>query len=295
MFGMLYIVSSASFLIALREGFEAALIVAIVLAFVKKGPRPEMARSVWIGTGAAVAVAVGAGLVLHVTIDGLNGVARSRTFAGICIAAGALLTWMIFWMKRNSRHLKSELEGKAGAAMAESSAFGLALVAFLAVVREGLETALFLISASTTDSARSTVLGTVAGLAMAGALGVVIYRGAHRFDMKRFFQVTGALIIIFAAGLVSKAVLFLEGNTVQVVYNVTGIHWLTGDSEVGKFLTGIFGWDPAPSALQFAGYWLYLVPAMVFFFWTRTARTKTPAPSAPAEETSVAASPVSVG
>jgi high-affinity iron transporter len=265
MFGMLYAVSSASFLIALREGFEAA-----------------------------VAVAVGAGLILHVTIDGLNGLARSRTFAAICIAAGALLTWMIFWMKKNSRHLKHDLEGKANAAMAESSALGLAMVAFLAVVREGLETALFLISASTTDSGRSTVLGTVAGLVVAGGLGVVIYQGAHRFDMKRFFQITGALIIVFAAGLVSKAVLFLQGNTVNVVYNVNGIHWLTGDSEVGKFLTGIFGWDPAPSALQFAGYWLYLVPALVFFFWTRPARNKTPTPSAPADESTLASTPVPV-
>ena len=169
--------SSASFLIALREGFEAALIVAIVLAFVKKGPRPDMARSVWIGTGAAIAVAVAAGLVLHVTIDGLNGVARSRTFAAICIAACALLTWMIFWMKRNSRYLKQHLEGKAGVALAESSAVGLAMVAFLAVVREGLETALFLISASTTDSGRSTITGTVAGLAVAGYVFAVVGQG----------------------------------------------------------------------------------------------------------------------
>ena len=113
--------------------------------------------------------------------------------------------------------------------------------------------------------------------------------------MKRFFQVTGALIIAFAAGLVSKAILFLQGNTVVVVYNLSGVHWLTADSQVGKFLTGIFGWDPAPSVLQFAGYWLYLVPALVFFFWTRPSRTKTPTPSAAASESAAAGSPVSVG
>lgn len=290
---MLYIMSSASFLIALREGFEAALIVAIVLAFVKRGPRPEMARSVWAGTGAALAVAVTAGIVLHLTIDGLNGVARSRTFAGICIAAAALLTWMIFWMKKNSRHLKSELEGKAGAAMAESSAFGLAMVAFLAVVREGLETALFLISASTTENGSATIVGIAVGLTVALALGVVIYQGAHRFNMKRFFQVTGALIILFAAGLVSKAILFLQGNTVVVVYNVTGVRWLTGQSEVGKFLTGIFGWDPAPSVLQFLGYLAFLIPAMVFFFWNRPARAKAAAPTA--DDRSASSAPVAVG
>ncbi len=258
--------SSASFLIALREGFEAALIVAIVLAFVKRSPRPEMARAVWLGTTAALVLAVAVGVIIHLTIDGLVGDARTRTFAVICFGAAALLTWMIFWMRKNSRHLKHELEGKAGAAVMESSGLGLAMVAFLAVAREGLETALFLISATAEDDARSVIFGTLVGLAVAVALGFLIYRGAHKFNMRRFFQITGGLIIVFAAGLVSKGIAFLQGNTVDVVYNVSGIHWLTGGSEVGKFLSGIFGWDPAPSALQFLGYWGYLVPAMVFFF-----------------------------
>ncbi|QXC63379.1 FTR1 family protein [Aquihabitans sp. G128] len=269
--------SSASFLIALREGFEAALIVAIVLAFVKRSSKPEMARAVWGGTLAALAVATAAGIILHLTLDGLTGKARTNTFAIICVAAAALLTWMIFWMRKNSRHLKKELEGKAGSAIAESSALGLAMVAFLAVVREGLETALFLISATAEDNGRSVVVGTLVGLAVATALGVVIYQGAHKFNMRRFFQVTGSLIIVFAAGLVSKAVAFVQGNTVDVVYNVKGVHWLTSSSEVGKFLAGIFGWDPAPSVLQFVGYWGYLVPALVFFFYEKKSA---PAPAA---------------
>lgn len=273
--------SSASFLIALREGFEAALIVAIVLAFVKRSPRPDMAKAVWLGTAGAIGIAILAGWILHLTLDGLTGPARTRTFAAICVAAAALLTWMIFWMRKNSRHLKKELEGKASVAVMESSAFGLAMVAFLAVLREGLETALFLISATAEDDSRSVVIGTVVGLAVATALGVVIYQGAHKFNLRRFFQITGSLIIVFAAGLVSKAVAFLQGNTSDVVYNVKGVHWLTSQSEVGKFLAGIFGWDPAPSALQFLGYWGYLVPALVFFFYEGKQQ---PAPAAaPAE------------
>jgi len=271
LFGKPYAMSSASFLIALREGFEAALIVAIVLAFVKRSPRPDMAKAVWIGTLSALAVATAVGIVLHITLDGLTGKARTNTFAIICVAAAALLTWMIFWMRKNSRHLKKELEGKAGSAIAESSALGLAMVAFLAVVREGLETALFLISATAEDNGRSVVIGTLVGLAVAAGLGVLIYQGAHKFNMRRFFQVTGSLIIVFAAGLVSKAVAFVQGNTLDVVYNVKGIHWLTSSSEVGKFLAGIFGWDPAPSVLQFVGYWGYLVPALVFFFYEKKA------------------------
>lgn len=264
-------------MIALREGFEAALIVAIVLAFVKRSPRPDMAQAVWLGAVAAIALAATIGVVLHLTIDGLVGSARTRTFAAICIGAAALLTWMIFWMRKNARYLKKGLEGRAGVAVMESSAFGLAMVAFLAVAREGLETALFLISATAEDDAVSVVIGTLVGLAVAVALGVVIYQGAHKFDMRRFFQITGGLIIVFAAGLVSKAVAFLQGNTVDVVYNVTGIDLLTSETQTGKFLAGIFGWDPAPSVLQFLGYWGYLVPALIFFFHEPKQRGAQPA------------------
>ena len=278
MFGKPYVMSSASFLLALREGFEGALIVAIVLAFVKRGSRPEMARDVWLGTGAALALATVVGVVLHLTIDGLEGDARTRTFAGICVAAAALLTWMIFWMKTHARFLKRELEGRAGHAVATSSGFALAMVAFTAVLREGLETALFLISAATGEDAGRIVSGTLAGLAVATALGVAVYRGAHHFDMRRFFQVTGALIIVFAAGLVSKGIAFLQGQTVIVVYNLKGIPMLTGETETGKFLAGIFGWDPAPSPLQFIGYLGYLIPAMVFFFWGSRVQRPAPAP-----------------
>jgi high-affinity iron transporter len=283
MFGQPINMSSAAFLIALREGFEAALIVAIVLAFVKRGPEPEMARAVWAGTFAALALASVVGIVLHLTLDGLEGEARTRTFAAICVAAAVLLTWMIFWMRTHARHLKRELEGKAGSAVAQGSAFGLAAVAFAAVAREGLETALFLISASTTDDPVSVVSGTLVGLAISVVLGVIVYQGAHKFDMRRFFQVTGVLIILFAAGLVAKAVAFLQGQTVDVVYNVKSVHALTGESQVGKFLTGIFGWDPAPSVLQFVGYWGYLVPAVVFFFW-QPSSSKPAAPASKAEE-----------
>jgi high-affinity Fe2+/Pb2+ permease len=117
--------------------------------------------------------------------------------------------------------------------------------------------------------------------------------------MRRFFQVTGVLIVIFAAGLLSKAVLFVQGNTDVVVYNVTGVEWLTGSTEVGKFLIGVFGWDPAPSVAQFAVYWGYLVPALVFFFWddvkgrAQRRRQAAPEPASGGEED--LAPPVAVG
>jgi high-affinity iron transporter len=278
---------SASFLITLREGFEAALIVAIVLAFVKRSSRPEMSRDVWVGTLAGIGLACVVGWILHVTLDGLEGSARTNTFAAICFAACALLTWMIFWMRTHARHIKKELEGKAGVAVAGGSAIGLAMVAFLAVAREGLETALFLISTTTSDSGADVLIGALLGLVAAGVLGVLVYKGSSRINMRSFFQVTGVLIIIFAAGLVSKGIAFLQGQTSVVVYNVSGIHWLTAQSEVGKFLAGIFGWDPAPSVLQFVGYWAYLVPALVFFFWSPKPKVVETAPTQ--------TSPVTVG
>jgi high-affinity iron transporter len=259
-----------AFLITLREGFEAALIVAIVLAAVRRRDTGRLARWIWLGTGAALVLSIAAGWILHVTIDDLEGVAGLRTFAIICIAAAGLLTWMIFWMRRHSRSLKRELEGQVDAAMGHS-AMALAGVAFLAVAREGLETALFLISTTTGDSDANVLIGALLGLAIAVGLGVAVYHGSRVIPLRAFFQVTGVLIIMFAAGLLSRAVQFLQAagdiDTINnAAYNLTMFHWLTVDSEVGKFLAGIFGWDPRPSVEQVAVYLLYLVPVLVAFF-----------------------------
>ncbi|MET0145457.1 MAG: FTR1 family protein [Ilumatobacteraceae bacterium] len=261
-----------SFLIALREGFEAALIVAIVLAFVRRSDHPEQRRWVWIGTAVAIVLAVAIGLVLHVTLDGLEGAARLRTFAGICIAAALLLTWMIFWMRAHARALKGDLEGKAAQALDAQSGIALAAVAFVAVLREGLETALFLISTTTGSGGVDVVFGTLLGLAVAVALGFVVYRGSHAFDMRLFFQITGVLIILFAAGLVSRAIQFLQASGDLGSFNLNGVYdlradrWLTQDTQSGRFLAGIFGWDPRPSIEQVVGYLAYLIPALIVFF-----------------------------
>jgi high-affinity iron transporter len=271
-----------SFLIALREGFEAALIVAIVLAFVRRSERPDQARWVWVGTGVALLVAVVVGIVLQVTLDGLAGDARLRTFAVICLAAAALLTWMIFWMRSHARAFKGHLEGKAAAAIAAQSGIALALVAGVAVLREGLETALFLISTTTNDGGGSIVAGTLLGLAAATVLGVIVYQGAHRFNMRLFFQITGVLIILFAAGLMSRGVLFLQSSgdlgswNLNHVYDLTHDRWLTQDTQSGRFLAGIFGWDPRPSIEQVIAYLGYLLPVLYLFF--RHARPATAPP-----------------
>ena len=271
---------SESLLITLREGFEAALVVAIVLAAVRRSERPEMARWVWYGTGAALVLAIVIGWIIHVTVEDLTGPARSRVFAIICFAAAGLLTWMIFWMRKHARSLKGELEGKTLQALHES-AFALGMVAFVAVAREGLETALFLISTTANSSGSDVLIGALIGIALACGLGVLVYHGSKAISMKLFFQVTGVLIILFTAGLMSRGVLFLQssgdlGTLNNGVYNLTGQRWLTQDTQTGRFLAGIFGWDPRPSIEQVVVYLAYLIPVLIMFF--KKPRSSAPAP-----------------
>ncbi|MBJ7455094.1 MAG: FTR1 family protein [Thermoleophilia bacterium] len=271
-------------LITLREGFEAALIVAIVLAAVSRGGLPGLRRWVWIGAAGAVVLSLAIGLVLHLTIDDLTGVARLRTFALICLAAAGLLTWMVFWMRGHARSLKADLEDRVQGA-ASQSALALAGVAFVAVAREGLETALFLVSSTTASSGGQVLTGGLIGLAVAVALGAAVYHGSRVVPLGVFFQVTGVLIIAFAAGLLSRAVQFLQaagdlGTLNDAAYNLTGLTWLTVQTESGRFLAGILGWDPRPSAEQVAVYVLYLVPVLVVFFRGRPRRPRNdPVPS----------------
>jgi high-affinity iron transporter len=258
------------FLIALREGVEAALVVAIVLAFVRR-QAPERARAVWFGTAAALVVATAVGVVLHATLDGLEGTARLRTFAAICVFAAGLLTWMVFWMRAHARSLRGDLEGRAGAALATGSSLGLALVAFAAVAREGLETALFLLSTTTAADGGQLATGTVLGLVAAAVVGVAVYKGSSRVDLRRFFLVTGALIMLFAAGLLDRAVQLAQasgdlGTANDAAYDLTRFSWLTIQTQSGRFLAGILGWDPRPSIEQVGVYVAFLVPVAILYF-----------------------------
>ena len=243
----------------------------------------------WGGTAVALLLAAVVGLVINATIDDLTGASRFRTFAVICFAAAGLLTWMIFWMRTHARDLKRELEGKTSHAV-EQSAWALAIVAFAAVAREGLETALFLISATNASRGSDILIGGLIGLAIAVLLGVLVYRGSQYISIRRFFQVTGVLIIMFAAGLLARGVQFLQasgdlGSFNLAFYNLTQYDWLTISTQSGRFLAGIFGWDPRPSIEQVVVYLAYFVPAVIFFFKAPAQPKPTPveraAPSSP--------------
>jgi high-affinity iron transporter len=264
-----------SFLIMLREGFEATLVVAIVFAYLRRIDRLDLAKPVWLGVVAAIGIAAGLGVGIHQTTGTLQGDARLVTFALIAIGATIVLTWMIFWMARQSRAIKGELEHKIDAALHHDDAAvgrAVALVAFTAVLREGIEAALFIVALSIDADGISVVIGAVAGIAIAAVLGWMIYMGGKAFPMRTFFRVTGVVLIVFAAGLCAKAVLWLQaagvlGTWNNAVYNLTGIHWLTQDSEVGKFLAGLFGWDPRPSFEQVLAWLGYFIPVTVLFLW----------------------------
>ena len=191
-------------IVMLREGFEASLIVGIVLAFLNRTGRREGFWPVWVGTAAALALSVGVGGTLFAVGAELEGRAEAIFEGGAMLFAAALLTWMIFWMRRQARTIKRELELQVEHALAKGSALALGLVAFVGVLREGVETALFLFG--TVEGSNALVASTSAavGLAAAVFLGYLFYRGASRLDLRRFFLVTSALLLLFAGWLLAN-------------------------------------------------------------------------------------------
>jgi high-affinity iron transporter len=203
-------------------------------------------------------------VVIYNTVGGLEGRAEELTEGIIAFAAAALLTWMIFWMGKNARQLRGKLEAEAASAVEVGGVGALAAVAFVAVMREGLESALFMISTTVGETASGReVLGGTLGLLAAIGVGYLVYRGGSRINLRLFFRITGFLIILFAAGLVSKGVHeFQEVGVLPIIieplYEVP-----FGDpdiSTVARFAKTMFGWSPGPSLLMVISYWSYLVP-----------------------------------
>ena len=194
----------AAFLITLREGIEAALLISIILAYLNAIGRRDRHGTVWAGVGGAVGLSLIVGGVIFAIAGGLSHTA-SEVFEGLAsyLAVG-VLTWMIFWMRRNAIRIKGELQERVDLALASGSTFALGALAFLVVGREGLETALFLFSAfkaSAETPAGLTILGAFLGLALAVGLGILVYRGGIRLNLRTFFRITGALILVVAASL----------------------------------------------------------------------------------------------
>lgn len=269
-----------TYLLSLREGLEAALIIGIVLGAVSKIRRKDLAPAVWLGTLSAVIISILTAIIL--TSFGMSLEERAeQIFEGVTmlIAAG-ILTWMIFWMGKQARFLKSELEDGVNKAAASTGKRAVFWLAFMAVVREGVELAIFITAAffaggedQVTTNIIQTLAGTILGLGTAVLLGYTIFATSLRLDLRRFFQVTGVLLILFAAGLVAHGV--HEFNEVGWIPGVVEHIWdvnmiLDENSIAGQLLKTLFGYNGNPSLTEMITYFVYI--AVVTVFWRRDNR-----------------------
>jgi len=288
--GVISDILSGNFLIGLREGLEAALVVSILVAYLKKTGRTDRLPALWLGVGAAVSISLAVGAVLVFTSHELSFKAQEAFGGTMSVVAVCFVTGMVFWMKRNSRTLSGELKGKADAALS-GGALAMASTAFLATGREGLETALFLwpsLRATGYDAGAGAVLGILGAVVLA----YLLYRRSVNLNLASFFKLTGAGLVVVAAGVLAYGLKDLQeagvlpGITARA-FDVSST--LPPSSWYGTLLKGVFNWQPDPTWLQVAAYVGYLVPVMYLFLRTPSGATTTPSPAPSAAPSHAAA------
>ena len=270
-------------LTGLREGVEAALIVSIILAYLAKTGNQRHFGTIWLGAGLAVALSVAVGLILFVTIGGFEEPAE-QIFEGFAmLTAAAVVTWMLFWMRRTSANIKGTLQAGVDRALVEGGILGLAILAFTAVIREGIETALFLMGQATAagTQATSTLVGAIIGLTIAVAIGYGLYRGARVINLRTFFSWTGIALIFIAAGLLSHGIHeFIEAGWITfgtgTAFDISAILPHEAEPEngalgvIGSILRALVGYTSAPEWITFAAWLAYVV--VVLYLYTRPLR-----------------------
>jgi high-affinity iron transporter len=260
-----------TFVIGLREGLEAALIVGIIAAFLAQEGRRDALRQVWIGVAVAVIICIGIAVALRAISSDLPQRGQEGLETVVGVLAVGMVTYMIIFMRRNARNLKGELEGAAASALASGSARALVLMAFLAVLREGFETAVFLLATfDASGNATTSWLGAVIGILLAAAVGYGIYRGGVRLNLSRFFRITGLVLVVIAAGLVMTAFHtaneagWLTAGQVQAF----DLSWLVRPgTPVSSLLTGVLGIQPFPVWIEVGAWLAYLVPMALIVAW----------------------------
>ncbi len=268
----------ANFLIGLREGLEASLVIGILVAYLVKTDRRERLPHVWAGVGVAIAISLAFGAALTYGPRNLSFEATEAIGGSLSIVAVGLVTWMIFWMAKTARHLRRNLESSLDAAI-EVGTFAVATMALIAVGREGLETALFLwASVNAAGASTAPLVGAVLGLSCAVALGWAIYRGALRVNLREFFRWTGLVLIVVAAGVLAYGIHDLQEAGVLpgaslLAFDVSS--QIPPSSWYGTILKGTVNFSPETTVLQAIAWVAYAVPTLVLF--TRTAFTR-PAP-----------------
>ena len=262
----------ATFVIGLREGLEAALIVGIVAAFLKQRGGTHALRWVWLGVIAALAICLAVGIILQVVSADLPQRQQEGLETVIGAVAVGMVTYMVVWMRRHSRDLKGQLEGAAGSALATGSARALIAMAFLAVLREGLETAVFLLAAfNASGNGMTAGLGALLGVLVAVALGYGIYRGGVRINLSKFFRATGLVLVLVAAGLVMTAfhTAHEAGWIVSFgqdrLFDISSV--VRNGSVQASLITGVLGIQSQPTEIEVIGWLVYLIPVGLYIGW----------------------------
>jgi high-affinity iron transporter len=272
-----------TFVIGLREGLEAALIVGIVAAFLGQQGRRDALRQVWIGVTVAVLICIGIAIALQVISSDLP----QRQQEGLETVVGALavvmVTYMILFMRRHARDLRGDLEGAAASALAAGSSRALVLMAFLAVLREGFETAVFLLATfHASGDATVSWIGAVLGICVAVVIGYGIYKGGVRLNLARFFKITGLVLVVVAAGLVMTA--FMTANEAGWLnygqQQAFDLSWLVRPgTPLSSLLTGVLGIQPYPTWVMALAWLVYLVPMVAIVAWPARRRPARPVPA----------------
>jgi high-affinity iron transporter len=272
----------ATLVIFLREGVEASMIVAILLAYLDRIGRREHFRDVFLGVGAALILATAGGVAVYETIRSYNGSRVQAIFETVTyLVAASVLTYMTFWMRAHARSLSKELRARADAALDGRARWGLGLLAFQAVGREGLETVVFTLAIIFSTTTVGALAGAAIGLAGALCIAFVIYRLGHRLNLARFFTIIGILLMVFAAGLLVDSVENLQQLGWLPVLDAPMWHsgrLLSENSAFGDVLHSFFGYSDAPTPLQLLVYVAYLGIAAAAYLGVR------PRPKAPADQ-----------
>lgn len=276
----------ANYLIGLREGLEASLMVVILIAYLVRSGRRHLLPSIWCGVAAAVLVSLGFGALLTWGPRRLTFQAQEAIGGILSIVAVGFVTWMVFWMATHARGLSSELRGRIDVA-AGAGGISLALVAFLAVGREGLETALFLwaatqAAAGSTGTTAAPLIGALLGILTAAALGYGFHRGFLKINLSKFFTWTGIILIIIAGGVLAYGVHDLQEAGIlpglnNLAFDVSGA--IPPSSWYGTLLKGVLNFSPATTWLEAAAWVLYVVPTLTLFLRRVHRRTPAPAPA----------------
>jgi high-affinity iron transporter len=265
-----------TFVITLREGVEASLIIGIIAAFLVKEGRRDAMRQMWLGIGIAVALCIGVAVALEVIGQDLPQKQQEGLETVIGLIAVSAVTYMIVWMRRNARGIKATLEGDAASALATGSTFALVGMAFLAVLREGFETSVFLLAAfqHSTDTTAASA-GSILGLVAAIAIGLGLYRGGVRINLTRFFRFTGLVLVFVAAGLLATAAHTAHeaGWLNSFQGQALDLSWLVQPGTIsGSLLTGMLGLQPSPTVVEVTVYLAYAIPMALFVLWPQGMR-----------------------